>query len=244
MSQFDYKPFYRRNLPHLQPLGATFFITFRLAGTLPRWLLQQWAQEKRQHEAIRARLTDEQERAQRKREWQRRWFRQFETVLDKAESGPMWLKDERAAAQVAESLRYRDGKVYRLDAYCIMPNHVHAVFAPYVTQTVSLRDDMQTNSLRYEEAQTNRLRDEETDDDRLRSSLARILHSLKGYTAFKVNRILERRGGFWEHESYDHHVRNEREWERIVAYVLNNPVKAGLAKDWQEWRWSYYRYAP
>ena len=31
MSHFDYKPFYRRNLPHIQPSGATFFVTFHLA---------------------------------------------------------------------------------------------------------------------------------------------------------------------------------------------------------------------
>ena len=41
MSHFDYKPFYRRNLPHIQPSGATFFVTFHLAGSLPRRILEQ-----------------------------------------------------------------------------------------------------------------------------------------------------------------------------------------------------------
>jgi len=54
---------------------------------------------------------------------------------------------------------------------------------------------------------------------------------------------LGRRGAFWAHESFDRYVRDEREWERTVAYVLNNPVKAGLAQNWQEWRWNYYQYA-
>jgi putative transposase len=30
------KTFYRRSLPHLQPVGATFFVTFRLAGSIPK----------------------------------------------------------------------------------------------------------------------------------------------------------------------------------------------------------------
>jgi hypothetical protein len=129
MSHFDYKPFYRRNLPHIQPPGATFFVTFHLAGSLPRTVLQQWATEKDQLETEKLRLaklrsnirfasaehiTLEKEREHREWEWQRRWFRKFETTLDKAQSGPVWLKDERIAKEVAESLRYRDGKVYRL----------------------------------------------------------------------------------------------------------------------------------
>lgn len=173
VNQFDYKLFYRRNLPHVQPPGATFFITFRLAGSLPQALLRQWAEEKRRHSVEQARIADEQKRKRHELEWQRRWFRNFEKSLDKVHNGPTWLKDDRIAAQVTESLHYRDDKVYRLDACCIMPNHVHTVFAPLATQTESY------------------------------NSLASIMHSLKGYTARKANRLLERRGAFWAHESYE-----------------------------------------
>ncbi len=31
------------------------------------------------------------------------------------------------------------------------------------------------------------------------------------------------------------------EWHRIVAYVLNNPLKAGYVKRWQDWKWNYRR---
>jgi len=67
------------------------------------------------------------------------------------------------------------------------------------------------------------------------------MKSLKGYTARKANRLLNRTGEFWAHESYDHFVRNAAEWERIEAYILNNPVKAKLIDDWREWKWSYRR---
>jgi len=62
---------------------------------------------------------------------------------------------------------------------------------------------------------------------------------LKGYTANKANKILNRTGTFWQHESYDHVVQDEKELERVIAYVLNNPVKAGFVSTWQEWKWSY-----
>jgi hypothetical protein len=47
MGAFDYKPSYRRNLPHLQPAGATLFVTFRLAGSLPKAVVEQWQQERK-----------------------------------------------------------------------------------------------------------------------------------------------------------------------------------------------------
>jgi len=43
---FGYKPFYRRKLPHIHPPGATFFVTFRLAGSIPKVVLEQWKSEK------------------------------------------------------------------------------------------------------------------------------------------------------------------------------------------------------
>ena len=241
MNHFNYKPFYRRNLPHIQPPGATFFVTFHLSGSLPRAILKQWRAERHQIESKKLHLLKPQnisgfaaaehttfEQKPEYREWKRQWFRKFEKTLDYAQSGPLWLKDERIAKVVAESLHYRDGEVYRLDAYCIMANHVHVVFAPLAihstgTDTVdSLDNDAQTNSLCY-------------------NTLPSIMQSLKGYTAWKANRLLGRSGAFWHHESYDHAVRNASEWKRIITYVLNNPIKAGLVDEWEKWQWSYYR---
>jgi REP element-mobilizing transposase RayT len=70
-------------------------------------------------------------------------------------------------------------------------------------------------------------------------SLASIMHSLKRHTARQANLILGRTGDFWHHESYDHVVRDLDQYRRIVDYVLNNPVKAGLVAEWQDWPWGY-----
>jgi putative transposase len=77
--------------------------------------------------------------------------------------------------------------------------------------------------------------------ERSDASLYRILQSLKAFTALKANRILGHSGAFWQHESYDHVVRDDIELERIVWYVLQNPVKARLCRQWQDWRWSYVK---
>jgi putative DNA methylase len=54
----------------------------------------------------------------------------------------------------------------------------------------------------------------------------------------KPNRILGQRGHFWQDESYDHLVRSDGEFDRIRNYIEQNPVKAGLAKAPEEFRWS------
>ena len=70
----------------------------------------------------------------------------------------------------------------------------------------------------------------------------RLMQALKGATAREANRILGRTGEtFWQAESYDHWVRDERELERIAAYIENNPVQAGLATRPEDYAWSSAR---
>ncbi|GAB4044655.1 REP-associated tyrosine transposase [Spirosoma litoris] len=70
----------------------------------------------------------------------------------------------------------------------------------------------------------------------------KVLQRLKTYTAVQANRLLNRTGqSFWQAESYDHAVRNEKSFKRIVNYILHNPIKAGLVINWEDWPYSYYQ---
>jgi REP element-mobilizing transposase RayT len=66
----------------------------------------------------------------------------------------------------------------------------------------------------------------------------KLLHFLKGASARESNRVLCRTGKFWQTESYDHWVRDSLEFERIAAYIENNPVRAGLVAHSQDYPWS------
>jgi type I restriction enzyme R subunit len=50
--------------------------------------------------------------------------------------------------------------------------------------------------------------------------------------------LLNRNGTFWQHESFDHWVRDVEEMERIMRYIEENPVKAGLVSSAALWPYS------
>jgi REP element-mobilizing transposase RayT len=72
-----------------------------------------------------------------------------------------------------------------------------------------------------------------------RVELPKMMKALKGFTAKRANQILKLTGSpLWQEESYDHLVRDRTEFERVKRYIENNPVRAGLVKEAQEYRWS------
>ena len=146
---------------------------------------------------------------------ERRHFGRFDEALHLS-NGPHYLQQPALAQIVADSLHHRDQHVYRLDAFSILSNHTHVVFAP-------LQKDVNSDGT----AQYHKL--------------SKIMQSLKSHTATECNKLLGRQGTFWQAESYDHIVRDEAEWEKIVRYVLNNPVKAGLVAEWEAWPYTYLR---
>ncbi|HZU28413.1 MAG TPA: transposase [Bryobacteraceae bacterium] len=68
---------------------------------------------------------------------------------------------------------------------------------------------------------------------------SRFMRRLKGFTARQANAILFRAGKpFWQDETYDHVVRSPREFHLTANYIAENPVKAGLVRAAEEFRWS------
>lgn len=203
--------FYRRNLPHLQPAGGTFFVTFRLHGSLPQSVIQTLITERERIEMRLQTMIDSKERETLAEVEDKRMFGKWDHALDVESLSPRWLADPQIAKCVADSLHFYDDKAYILGAYCIMPNHVHLVCTTIEQSDGTFR------------------------------SLTSVLQSIKSYTAHRANKLLGRSGAFWQAESYDHLVRDHQEYNRIVAYVLNNPYKAGLVIAPEVWLWNYVR---
>ncbi|MBK7106383.1 MAG: transposase [Ignavibacteriae bacterium] len=70
-------------------------------------------------------------------------------------------------------------------------------------------------------------------------NVGKIMQTLKRIAAFRMNCILNKTGSFWQSESYDHIVRNPDELEKLIEYVLMNPVKAGIVEDWRDFEYNF-----
>jgi len=105
------------------------------------------------------------------------------------------------------ALHYFAGERYDLYDHTIMPDHVHAIIKP-----------MRRTDGSWE-------------------PLSRILHSIKSWTANRVNEALGRRGALWQDETYDHVIRDEKDYDTKSEYIWLNPVVAGLVQRPEDWPW-------
>jgi len=115
-------------LPHLEAEQAIYFVTFRLADSLPRDLLAQLQKERLVLEnARRAGMQRAGDRV--RQEKLRALLKKAERWLDRG-LGHGYMRDPRIARIVADALWHFEGTRYRVRAWCVMPNHVHVVFSP------------------------------------------------------------------------------------------------------------------
>ena len=112
----------RRNLPHWEQEGATYFVTFRIADAVPAELLKEWKQEFETWKKFHPEPWD----ARTKHEYQERFQDGREKWLDQGH-GACLLRHPEIASVVAGALRHFDRERYVLDSWVIMPNHVHAL---------------------------------------------------------------------------------------------------------------------
>jgi REP element-mobilizing transposase RayT len=122
-------------LPHLKRAGASYFVTFRLSGTLPKDVLLRFKGER---EALIAQALA----AKRSLTWheQEELFRWYSARVDHyldAGRGDCWLARPEIADLVAGAMKFRAGERFDLLAWVVMPNHVHAVLRPKPDWTLS-----------------------------------------------------------------------------------------------------------
>jgi len=112
----------RRNLPHREQPGATYFVTFRLGDSVPEALLLEWREEQKNWLEHHSKPWD----WKTERDHKRRFVEDREDWLDQGH-GSCLLRDSRTARIVADALRHFDLKRYVIDAFVVMPNHVHVL---------------------------------------------------------------------------------------------------------------------
>jgi len=123
---------YRRNLPHWEQPGTTYFVTFRLVDSIPASRLQELSEER--HRWLLARgLASVEELAAApealRRDYAKTFNARWHALLD-AGHGACVLRVPERHAEVASALRHWHGTRLHLDAAVVMPNHVHVLMTP------------------------------------------------------------------------------------------------------------------
>lgn len=210
---------YTRHMPHWRQDGATYFVTFRLADSLPHAKLrelemfkEQW---KKQLESTRRteQCSGSPDLSQNTRTEHRSVLRSEETfarqVMLQVEKwldqgiGACWLRHRPMRDIVSNALHHFDGSQYELGSYVIMPNHVHVIIRPLQPEDYPLE---------------------------------KILQSRKARSSSQINIALGRVGTLWQDESFDRIIRDEEHLWRCLQYIGSNPRRAGLLESqWTRW---------
>lgn len=111
---------------------------------------------------------------------------------------------------IHETLTYWEKKRIENYCFCVMSNHVHWVFK-------TLEKDENGKSVYLED----------------------IMHSVKLFTARRINANENLKGQLWHKESFDTTIRDYEHLYNTIEYTLNNPVKANLVKDRMNWKGNF-----
>jgi putative transposase len=110
---------------------------------------------------------------------------------------------------VLDSIKFHAGKKYRLYACVVMETHVHFIIQPLKEQNGGF------------------------------FSIAQIMHSIKSYSAHEINKKDKTDGNIWLHENYDRIIRGDADFLEKMNYIIGNPLKAGVAKSPEAYRWLF-----
>jgi REP element-mobilizing transposase RayT len=72
-------------------------------------------------------------------------------------------------------------------------------------------------------------------------NLVDLVSRWKSYTA----NLLRREGlekGCWQRSFYDHALRKDEDIKIAAQYIVNNPVRKNLVKNWREYPFSWHKW--
>ncbi|MCZ2100751.1 MAG: hypothetical protein LC107_04340 [Chitinophagales bacterium] len=215
-----FKTYYRQRLPHIQPIGATFFVTFRLYGSIP-YTQYKSLKDEFQHKILQAKKIKVIEQRNRALfQLRKEYLYQTDQLLHKIKSGPTYLADETIMEFTKATLHRFDNELYSLLCYCVMSNHVHLLIDTSIQIGENIYFDEQIEHF---------------------TTLDNIMKGIKGPISRFANQQLNRSGQFWARESYDIYIRNDKMLGNVMSYILENPVKAGIVDKWEEYPGSYLK---
>ncbi len=114
-----------RKLPHWKQKCVTYFITFRLADSIPIKKLNEIKSKRAKWEELHTKPYSDDEWA----EYVKIYSEKIQGYLDMG-IGSCVLRNNENSKIVADALKYFDQEKYILDEWVVMPNHIHVIITP------------------------------------------------------------------------------------------------------------------
>ncbi len=211
------KEFYKHMLPHYQQPGQEYFITWSLIDAIPPKAFEDYTKQmsllQAEVEFERNNKAAEAVLAKLKMELvviRRKYLKAYDDLLHLQTKSIVDLTGTINREIVMESLHFWEGKRIENYAFCVMCNHVHWVLRLF-----------------------------EKDENNEPVYLQDILHSVKRFSANRINKNEGKTGALWQKESFDTTIRDERHLYNAIKYTIHNPVQAGLVINWKDWKGTY-----
>jgi len=125
------------------------------------------------------------------------------------------ILSEAARDIVMESILRWNEQRYALYAACVMPDHVHLLIEPMIE-----RDDDDGKPVFF--------------------PLTKILHTIKSFTANRINKTENVKGVVWETESFDRVIRSESDLQEKFGYITSNPWESKVVAPGAGYLWVWY----
>jgi REP element-mobilizing transposase RayT len=208
----------RGYLPHFESTGIIQHVTFHLADSLPKDVLERLEMEWKN-------LPPEKQSAEKRK--------RIETWMD-AGHGSCVLRENEIAEMAQNAILFFDGKRYRLLAWVIMPNHMHVLFQPLNGWTVA------KIVASWKKFTARKICDFRKANPAYQEKFA---NQEIGEPGVRADQEIGGPARVWHREYWDRYMRDERQLQQAIEYIHQNPVKAGLVETAEAWPWSSARYA-
>ncbi len=213
------KESYRLALPHFQQPGQSYFVTWNLKDAIPPKALithtKQLLSIRTEIEFAQKNKSDKNVIDELKFRYiltRKKYIKAYDDLLEIQTNYTINLAEPVLTQIIKNTLLYFEGSKIENYAFCIMPNHVHWVFRTF-----------------------------EKDTNGLPVYLEDIMKSIKRFSANKINESLGRKGSVWQAESFDTTIRDSEHLYNAIEYTLNNPVKANLIKNREDWPGNWWK---
>ena len=211
------KEVYRGNLPHFQQPGQDYFVTWILKDSVPKKAVEVYSkrmeQLKNEIDILKRNNADTNAIENAKKDYyiiRKKYIAKVDEILDAKTDNIVDLSKSENLNIIYETLTFWEGKRIGNYCFCVMPNHVHWVLRVF-----------------------------EKDTKEKPVYLEEIMHSVKLFSARQINIFENRKGTLWNKESFDTTIRDRIHLYRAIEYTLNNPIKANLVKNSEDWKGNF-----